>query len=499
VGEGGALRNTGGGFAPVPGLPAQRGALRAVWAGNGDEVWIVGEAGQVLHRPPGQAFRTETLPSGSRTMSCLTVTGRGPGEAWVGGDNNNSDPMQGKGVLARFSGGTATAVLDAEVDGVLARGNKVFAVGYRLHIGDGMGGPWTQPPVPPYKDYLAAIHGPDADHLWAVGPNGAIVTWSAGALSSGYAPADTNSVLALSEREVYRAGVHGTLRHDGSAWKPVEYERGGEGWGLSLFALGEQVWQAGGRVEGKPIGMVWRLERGGTQEAPRHVLRPLQPPVPAAMTQGFELRALWGTSPDDLWAVGREIVDKEEKGLIAHLSGGAWKVITTDPMGQPLPQMHTIFGVDGAVWAGGKRRVLLRSDNGGATWTREEIRAADLPADPMKRDTVVWNGLWGTGKGALWGVANLECDCEAYVLQRNADMSWSVADRTLEVELNGIRGTGERDIWVAGGAWDHALLKHYDGRWQTIEVHADSALHGAWPGPAGLFVGGPYNLLRRSR
>lgn len=90
------LHKGGGGFAPAAGLPAQRAPLRAVWAGNGDEVWIVGEAGQVLHRPPGQPWRTEVLPNGSRAMHCLTVAGRGPGEAWVGGDMNSDDMMQGK-------------------------------------------------------------------------------------------------------------------------------------------------------------------------------------------------------------------------------------------------------------------------------------------------------------------------------------------------------------------------------------------------------------------
>lgn len=148
---------------------------------------------------------------------------------------------------------------------------------------------------------------------------------------------------------------------------------------------------------------------------------------------------VWGTGPDDVFAVGRQIV---------HFDGNDWTV-EADPS-------SSLFSVAGSgshsPVAAGALGLIFRRQAG--SWLPEQTRVADA----------LLQAVWGSGFDDVYAVG-----MDGVILHYNGT-DWSVMDSGVTWTLTSIWGTGPDNVYAAG--WDASLL-HYDGlTWNRIPADA---------------------------
>lgn len=240
-------------------------------------------------------------------------------------------------------------------------------------------------------------------------------------------------------------------------------------------------------------------DRGGGR-ADTWVMRPdanVEPPADSApagppewrvvtVDTSATLHAVWGTSAEDVWAVG-------DGGVALHYDGVAWEVMQADVS----EGLRAVWGSSpGDVWAAGVDGALTHWDGG--KWT----------AWSAKPSTSEWiNGLWGAaeddvwavgGAGVIWhftgsawsAVANPEkrsisdvigfakddvWGASAGIFRYNGS-SWSYDDANPTTTLlSGIWGSGPKDVWIVGHFME---IAHYDGqRWELSSQQNDQGPH----------------------
>jgi len=61
-----------------------------------------------------------------------------------------------------------------------------------------------------------------------------------------------------------------------------------------------------------------------------------------------DLNAVWGTSPDDVWAVG-------DAGVVLHFDGQKWSRMKIAGLGNRRPDLYAVWAPEpGHVWIGGQ-------------------------------------------------------------------------------------------------------------------------------------------------
>lgn len=196
---------------------------------------------------------------------------------------------------------------------------------------------------------------------------------------------------------------------------------------------------------------------------------------------GLSLYAIWGSGPQDVWAVG-------SKGVILHYNG-QWEIA-------PSVTDAELLAVSGSgagdILAAG-RGVIVHYD--GREWTPLDVPARydyhgiwfAAPGDawivgyqdinsgitlryaaPKRLQVVSKNELrmrdvWGDKAGAVWAVAT-KAPSLGHIL-RWADNDWTGTFLT-PGWLTTIWGTGPSDVWATG---EGGLMVHYDGHgWQAV-------------------------------
>lgn len=176
--------------------------------------------------------------------------------------------------------------------------------------------------------------------------------------------------------------------------------------------------------------------------------------VPTNTDDRYALTGVWGSSANDVWAVG-------SAGTIVHWDGSAWSLI-------PSGRKDTLFSVWGSsandVWISSSRSVILHSaglQGGTASFTLEE------PLDPD--DPTNWMGIsatkvWGTSAsnvfvagpaGYAWPPNSLWRRRVGFGGDPGADYIWDGASTFCQdysvacPDVNSVWGTSENDLWVA--------------------------------------------------
>ena len=178
-------------------------------------------------------------------------------------------------------------------------------------------------------------------------------------------------------------------------------------------------------------------------------------------TPGVTLRAIWGATDTDVWAVG-------DGGAIVHWDGVHWTALAD--VGAPAPgNLYDVWGNADAhtVWIVGDGGVVRRFD--GSSW-----QVDDTDARYQLRS------VWGTDTGPVRvvGAASLPPveginGEEAVVLRRNGD-TWAreaafETDRGAALGFCEISGASDSDIWAvgvkysSGAAESFAFAAHFDG------------------------------------
>jgi hypothetical protein len=243
------------------------------------------------------------------------------------------------------------------------------------------------------------------------------------------------------------------------------------------------------------------------------------------LPQGHDLNAIWGTAPDDVWAVG-------DAGTILHWDGSRWTSWTSGPAdiltgvwatapddvwavatttsGRPSPPrdgfvLHREEGAWSVVsaplttglldvwaarpddaWVVGYGGLVARG--GRAAWT---VLRTGVPEESVGRvwgsgpeDVWVAGGLAGVARwhGGAWTVpGDSPPDLARSITGCGPDDVWAADDRGRVSRWNGagwtaIPGGTEAslsdlwcvepgDVWAVGAAWDpaHGTIRHWDG------------------------------------
>ncbi|HTT68170.1 MAG TPA: hypothetical protein VMF70_09085 [Gemmatimonadales bacterium] len=147
-----------------------------------------------------------------------------------------------------------------------------------------------------------------------------------------------------------------------------------------------------------------------------------------ALSAQVELRAIFGTSPSDVWVVG-------EAPAALHWDGQAWNEM---PFGVSRP--GTLHGV----WASGPRDVYAVGDGGavlhfdGGSWSRMSV--------PTSQQLVA---VAGRGAGDVYALAQSSNDREAPQLLHFDGRTWTATPLPLPFRANALTLAG-RDVVVAG-------------------------------------------------
>jgi hypothetical protein len=343
--------------------------LRAIHGSSADDLWIVAND-YYLHREANTWTRTERefgwLPFG--------VWSRSANDVFVAASRE----------MRHFDGVNWTASAMPSVRSlstVRGVGSDVYALGNVGTIFKSEGTEWSrQMPLAVEPQHLGVTWVESPTSLWVVGDYGTIrhydgVTWeshSSGTLAQMFA------VAGVSGSDIWAAGEAGTMLHfDGDAWQAVP-----SGTDLDINGLwaepGGTVIAVAGTFGGPYAdGMVLRWNGLSWETDPA-------PGVPALLD-------VWGTAPDDIWAVGEQAT--------LHFDGNEWRVFL--PEGTPRATLLAVWGSSStSVWAVGASGAIQHFD--GTAWHAvSPPGSSHLLAVGGTRDTV-----WAVGDdGAIWSHA----------------------------------------------------------------------------------------------
>jgi hypothetical protein len=162
-------------------------------------------------------------------------------------------------------------------------------------------------------------------------------------------------------------------------------------------------------------------------------------------------RAIWGSGPDDVWVLG---------GKALRWDGSAWTAM-----------LSSMFSPMNAVWGSGPNDVWLvggQPGNPGPISYLHYDGASFDPDPPLSPYAPL--GLWGTSANDVFAVG------EAGMILHYDGASWvTMASGTGEV-LYGVWGSSATDVFAVGAA---GTILHYDGTtWSTMGAGSTTVLRG---------------------
>ncbi len=267
--------------------------------------------------------------------------------------------------------------------------------------------------------------------------------------------------------------------------------------------------------------------------------------VPTTVSPFHTLMAVWGTSKNDVWAVG-------SGGTIIHYDGNAWTLT-------PTGVKNTFFDIWGSgpndIWVVSSSQVILHGkgfQNGTAVW---ENVPTDLPAYTAIFVRAVWGSspkdvrigsraqnftyagkgytgdqflntelpdggvgwrmipsthtvthIWGSSPNDVWMTA----DNSVYVAHERgitlhgtpsdagADaggvddtLTWVKVDAQTNVSLESVWGSSASDVWAVGSLGAIRHITPADDRWQIVASKTTETLRSVWgSGPKDIWVVG---------
>jgi hypothetical protein len=233
--------------------------------------------------------------------------------------------------------------------------------------------------------------------------------------------------------------------------------------------------------------------------------------APGTVAPGFAFTAfgLWGSSNDDVWAVGQYWAAGED---LFHWDGARWSVAPSDFPGHGAiaPGPNAIWGSGSDdVWAVGQCSTCSDAQQGswhfdGSSWTSvpggggtavwgsgpDDVwtvgNVGDTPGGTIFHwtesewgsvptgltDTAVFNAVWGADSTNAWivGTRSGSSGNDAGLVLHWDGSSWSTVPSPDGVLLTGIWGSSASDVWAVGTG-----AIHWDGTaWSEMDVPADT-------------------------
>jgi hypothetical protein len=223
--------------------------------------------------------------------------------------------------------------------------------------------------------------------------------------------------------------------------------------------------------------------------------------------KGIGLVSVWGSGPNDVWAVGA-------LGNVIHWDGKAWA-------SAPVPSHWSLRAVWGTgpndVWTVSAPNQIFHTTgfaNGTAQWS-PVAEVTDLSSEPP----ALACAIWGTAPGDMWfGGSSIpvqrpdnfyyESGWRSAVVDGGAGWEPVVQDYWIDT-IRGIWGSGPGDIWIVGSKPDKLPFgAHTDGVaaadggvpvWTEVDTQSISGLYAVWgSGPGDVWSVGDYGTIRHS-
>jgi hypothetical protein len=274
-----------------------------------------------------------------------------------------------------------------------------------------------------------------------------VTAWSAEALTD--QPSwSLRDVWGVSPTEVYVVGGESILRYDGTRWTAMLDEAWMDAiWGASS----SQVYGVQTRTVRHYDGTTW-----SETQIPR---------------VGTHLMSLWGTSPNDIYAVGSFDPIMQYDGaswnsiteLVPNLLVGIWGTSSNDihMVGNRRPESGSILHYDGS-----------------------ELSVADV----------------GAHLSAVWGTSSTDAYAVGWsgVILHWDGTDWTEMTSGTSVTLNGVWGTSPSDVYAVG---DSGTILHYDGSgWGEMQSGISTNLYAVWGTSSGdVYAVGEGGVILRGR
>ncbi|MBI3185156.1 MAG: hypothetical protein HYZ28_23720 [Myxococcales bacterium] len=352
--------------------------LRAIHGFGSNDIWVVGKNGAVLRWTGGPSF-ANAGPGGLST-NLEDLWGDKPNDLWVVG---------GGGTVRRFTG--SWSGLDREgalgLQTVWTSGSEAHTAGFVLL---------------PYQSII--------DHWSGNGWNRAVSSAELPALSA---------IRGVGPKDVWAAGTWGALLHwNGQEWQQLS--KGATTWWLNdvwVDASGADGWAVG------TFGTIFRRTPNGW--------------VPESTGQLAELKGVWATAPQEVWAVGQRVILRRDPAQ-------GWKQETLLGFGVDL---NAVWAVPGDVWvAGNQNRLFRRNSIGGDT------TFAQVPSTPAQTCDLL--GIDGTGSNNVWVVGTGGCIAHWF----GGALTYRTNSGTPTAALRAVWAEGPDSVWAVG---DQSTILHY--------------------------------------
>jgi hypothetical protein len=300
---------------------------------------------------------------------------------------------------------------------------------------------------------LAAVWGSALDDVWAVGEAGAMARWDGRAVTAQASPV-TDELFAIggsSKTDVW-VGTSGALLHfDGQRWQTHDLQDALEVRSIWSSAP-DDVW-AFGNAPDSEVSTVLHFD-GSTWQA-------------SALPSPALVRDVWGARRDDVWAVGTP-------GKLFRWDGRAWKLQTL-----PVPHdLHSVWGTAADdVWVTCQGDQILHYD--GASWT--------LRTTPGHRVSL-GDHVWGLGRDDVWlqGRSQLHWDGKRW---EQHGLDWAHT-------FNDVWANGASDVWAVGS--EGKVLRSDGATWRDVPSPTKEELRSVWAtGPQHLWAVGDHGVVMR--
>jgi hypothetical protein len=543
---------------PLP----QGNTLRAGWATAANDVWAVGDGGTILHWD-GASWTSRRITNVNETF--WSIWASGPSDVWLGGDGNgyhwNGSSWTQTGPYRAFSiSGTSSSNVWAAVDrgtGVMRFDGTTWRAavlptvqssGCTSVLALGPSDAWiactqvfhydgTQ--YTPFDHSLYQLAGVPGSDVWALDTGTRdLWHWAGQQWSSATVSADDGlqALWARSTNDVWALGRYGSVHHNaGNGWTetraadPV----------LRTFLIGAgttDLWMGGDHgLLFKGDGLSWAPTTDTTASPPvvNSVWGASADVAWAASNSGL-LRSqsghwnlvpgtagtiffdVWGSGPNDVWAVGTTGIGGP--GVVRHWNGTTLADVPDSTVVQTGAGFiagssadNVWFVAEGALnkWDGTRWTTFsfppdpnnpitdAWTSAGDDVWVVDRggrVRRWNGTTFPVFRNgTVAVRGIWGAGPNDVWTVGATASHWDGQTWTSMALMpTTSVSDTTIYA----IGGAATNDVWavIPGGYafhWDGGSWREFDaavsGIFGSVSVTPDHGVFIGGNGPAILY------------
>lgn len=311
--------------------------------------------------------------------------------------------------------------------------------------------PWCPTDTTVSSQYaFTAIWGTAKNDVWAAGSGGTIAHWDGSGWTKRPTGVKNtfHAIWGSRPNDVYAVSTTDVLFHaDGPSgtWAPLPVAGDPGEWPMPTYAL----W--GTSADDVRIGARTRFtfdpDTGEYTGIDQYVLkREIDPDAgPTTSWQRVAgegtVNGIWGSSATDLWVIADNSEKNGwEKGLTRHgVAGGKGAIEWTSVDSQSTVVLRGIWGSSkDDIWAVGDKGTLRRMKNGAQRW--------EIVASPTNENL---HAVWGSSANDVWAVGDagtiLHFDGTTW---KTSEAAFAVG---LKPDLRGVWGSSANDVWIVGG------------------------------------------------